>query len=161
LTRLSANAAPGCRSSPLLQNRAWSTASCAIGKASAAKRRILSNPALRRAPTPALGNDAQHHTHAVRMPTRCPSGRGVPEHLCNFERPTRNSGPTANCRAEIGFRAAESPAIRCLPRVLPGFPSFPPRFPLCSRIETLISFFPVRVRRAQIFYSPPPMFYVH
>jgi hypothetical protein len=32
-------------------------------------------------------------------------------------KPGENSGKAANCRAEIGFRAAESPAIRCLPRV--------------------------------------------
>jgi len=34
------------------------------------------------------------------------------------KKPGENSGQAANCRAEIGFRAAESPAIRCLPRGL-------------------------------------------
>ena len=71
------------------------------------------------------------------MPARRLSGRGVPEHPRNLERQTQNSGQAANCRvfchAETDFR----PAIGCLPRVIPRFPSFPD-FPLCSRIEMLI-----------------------
>ena len=56
------------------------------------------------------------------MPARRPSGRGVPEHLRNLERQTRNSGQAANCRAFCRSETDFRPAIRCLPESL--------RFPL-------------------------------
>jgi hypothetical protein len=110
---------------------------CAIGKASAARRRILSNPVLRRTPGPALGDNAQRRRETIRMPARRPSDRGVPEPLRNLDQPMRNSGQAANGRAFCRSKTDFGPAIRCLPRVIPGFPGFPlfpPRFPLCSRI---------------------------
>jgi hypothetical protein len=60
------------------------------------------------------------------MPVKRPSGRGVPEPLRNLERQTQNSGQAANCRAFCDSETDFRPAIRCLPRVLPGFPGFPP-----------------------------------
>jgi hypothetical protein len=64
------------------------------------------------------------------MPTSRPSGRGVPDHQPDLERKAETSGQAANgrafCRSKTDFR----PAIRRLPRVLPGFLSLPPQFPL-------------------------------
>jgi hypothetical protein len=54
-----APAVPACASVPLSRNRALSIASCAIGKASAATRRILSSRELRRAPMAALCSNAR------------------------------------------------------------------------------------------------------
>jgi hypothetical protein len=64
------------------------------------------------------------------MPVKRPSGRGVPEHLRNLERQTQNSGQAANCRAFCDSETDFRPAIRCLPRVLPGLPGFPSPFML-------------------------------
>jgi hypothetical protein len=130
--------APACGSSPLLQIHRSSTASRAIGKASAAKRRILSSPALRRVSTPAPRNNAQCRRQVIRMSARHPSGRGVPVPLRNFDRQTEDSGQAANCRAFCRSETDSRLAIRCLPRALLQFPSFPLRFPLVSRIETPI-----------------------
>ena len=127
LTRLSANGAPGCGSSPLLQNRGWSTASCAIEKASAAKQRILSNPALRRASTPALGNDAQHHTSGCRPGARpvevCPSICAI----LNGQRGTRGrqriAGPKSVSERQKARQFAACPEFS--PDFLPFLPVSP------------------------------------
>ncbi len=57
----------------------------------------------------------------------------------NFKPQTQDTRQAANCRAFCPSKTDFGPAIGCLPRVLPDFPPFPPRFPLCSRIEMLIS----------------------
>jgi hypothetical protein len=61
---------------------------------------------------------------------RCTSGRAVPGRLRNLARQMLDSGQAVNCRALCRSAAEFGPAIRCLPRVLPGFPYLPPQIPL-------------------------------